>query len=74
MHYEIALAQEGSMMKLVQKGRLRHLLVYLRHYNVLGSIHTCNSLGVDYCMDFSVQAIMTNGTQPIIKLFNPGKI
>ena len=32
-----------------------------------GSIHTCNLLGVNYCENFSVHAIMKNGyTTPLL--------
>ena len=40
---------------------------------VLGSIHTCDLLGVNYCLNFSVWEIARNGyMQTIIEPFNSG--
>ena len=40
---------------------------------MLGFIHTCDLLGLNYCKNFSVQANMKMGTQPTIELFSPCK-
>ena len=37
---------------------------------LLRSIHTCNLLGVNYCMNFSVLKITKMGAQPNTELFS----
>ena len=37
-------------------------------------IHTCDLLGMNYCINFSVHAISKKGTQPIIELSVHAKV